>query len=58
MTARCPCDFCNADDDAPHCFDCNHVFGEHEEWNVDGAGNPICFDCYGKMNDKSKEEEG
>ena len=56
MTARCPCDFCNADDDAPHCFDCNHVFGEHEEWNVDGAGNPICFDCYGKMNDKSKEE--
>mgnify|MGYP001203866545 FL=1 len=55
MTGRCPCDFCNADDDPPHCFDCSHVFDEDEEWNVDGAGNPICFECY-KMNDKSKEE--
>jgi formylmethanofuran dehydrogenase subunit E len=58
VTGRCPCDFCNASDDPASCTDCNHVFTEHEEWNVDGAGNPMCFECYEKMSGQPKKEEG
>lgn len=57
MNGRCPCDFCNADDDPPHCLDCGHVFDEHEEWNVDGAGNPVCFECYEKLEGRSACQE-
>ncbi len=54
---RCPCNFCNAPNDPPRCLDCGHIFTAHEEWNVDGAGNPMCFECYGKMTKQPTKED-
>ena len=64
MTGPCPCPICNAPEPEPHCFDCNHVFTEHEEQFEDSMKNPQCELCHSKLREKAealydqmKEEE-
>ena len=52
--SRCPCDFCNADDDPPHCFDCPHIFRDGEEQFEDTMGNPMCESCREKLTEKAE----
>lgn len=37
-----------------HCFDCQHVFGEHEEQFEDTMGNPQCWSCRSKLMEKAE----
>jgi hypothetical protein len=53
MTGPCKCPICNAPDDEPSCFDCHHIFTEHEEQFEDRLGNPQCFKCYEKLIDQA-----
>ena len=49
MSGPCKCGICNAPDPEPYCFDCNHIFGEHEEQFEDRLGNPQCWKCRTKL---------
>ena len=54
MTGKCPCPICNAPEPEPSCFDCNHVFREHEEQFEDTMGNPMCWLCREKLTEKAE----
>jgi len=54
MTGPCKCPICNAPDPEPDCFDCHHIFTEHEEQFEDRLGNPQCWDCRSKLMEKAE----
>ena len=54
MTGPCKCHTCNAPDDLPGCFDCNHIFTEYEEQFEDTMGNPQCWNCRSKLMEQAE----
>jgi hypothetical protein len=51
MSGPCKCPTCNAPEPEHHCFDCGHVFTQHEEEFKDRAENPQCHKCHDKLID-------
>jgi hypothetical protein len=51
---RCPCNFCNASDDPPTCFDCNRDL-TNQEPREDMKGNPICEECADKKRGQAEQ---